>query len=150
MVSGDALGIRYSHGREQTQRHRNPLFWWQELYTLCYKPHPIELEESQSPQEPGLKFTLAVVLIALDYKKCNRFGCHEGDKVLWKFENFPSVMHITCDFPYSVWQASVLCRNPSRCASIHSACYVSSSGLMALNKKIKRRWLRCYFIASLL
>lgn len=89
----------------------------------------------QSPKEPGLKFTLAALLSALDYKKYNGFSCHEGDKVLCKFKYSSKAVHVTCDFLYPVWQASVLCRNSSRRASIHSAYYVSSSSLMALNEK---------------
>lgn len=92
----------------------------------------------QSPKEPGLKFALAAVLSAVDYKKCNGFSCHEGDKVLCKFEYSPKAVHVICDFLYPVWQDSVLCRNSSRRASIHSAYYVSSSGLTTLNEKQRK------------
>lgn len=56
------------HRWEQTQRHKNPLFWEEELSTLCYKLYPTKLEKLQYSKEPGLKFTLAATFITLDYK----------------------------------------------------------------------------------
>lgn len=121
---------------KQTQRHKNPLPQWEDFCILFHKPHPTKLDELQTSEEPGLKFTLVATLIELGYKKCNRFSCHESDKVLCKFKYSPSAVHVSCALLYSVWRASILCRISSRFASIYPAYYISSSGLMAIHKEV--------------
>lgn len=51
---------------------------------------------------------------------------------------FP-MLYVSCVISYIQFGSFYYPQNSSRGATIHPAYYASSSGLMALNKKIKRR-----------